>query len=85
MMLEVIWFPKDSLLSKSNSINILKIPISSINLTIWLEFLKLDFHSKDMKTQNNENVFHNDVCGCRIVLYFMFKAALALEGGITLD
>ena len=32
-------------------VNILKMSISSINLTIWLEFLKLDFYSRDMKIQ----------------------------------
>lgn len=36
---------------RKDFVNILKMPISSINMTIWLEFLKLYFYSIAIKIQ----------------------------------
>lgn len=35
--------------TKGLLVNRLKMPVSSINLTIWLEFFKMDFYSTDPK------------------------------------
>lgn len=66
--------------TKGLFIIILKMPISSINLTIWLEFLKLDFHSRDIKIQKYENSFHKDAYGYRFGLYILTLDSLCRGG-----
>lgn len=49
-------------LTKGLFVIILKMAISSLNLTIELEFLKLDFHLRVMKIQSYDNTCQEDVC-----------------------